>query len=144
MAQVRYEKAPDIERIMLRVMGRFRDRLPHVDTFRVLCVRSRGSTANAYARIWAMPKAWQVALDISAFYVMEVISEKFDALPESEKEKTILHELLHIPRTFSGALLPHVYGKGKLHIDEMVDGYFLRENEEQARNKKIRGGSSPD
>jgi len=126
MPTVRYEKAPDVDQILNHVMERFHDRLEHINQFRVICLRSHGSSANAYARIWAMPKAWQVALDISTFYVLEVISEKFDKLPETEKEKTILHELLHIPKTFSGALLPHVYGKDRKHIEERVEDYYAR------------------
>jgi len=81
--------------------------LAHVDQFRVICMRSKGSTANAYARIWNLPKIWQKALGVKTYYIIEVISEKFDPLEEDEQEKIIIHELLHIPKTFSGALVPH-------------------------------------
>ncbi|MCX8205784.1 MAG: putative metallopeptidase [Candidatus Micrarchaeota archaeon] len=120
MAKVRYEKAPDVDRIVQAVMARFAGKLAHINQFRVLCVRSYGSQARAYARIWSMPQVWKTALEIDAFYVIEVLHEHFDKLPAEQKERTILHELLHIPKTFSGALLPHVYGKDGLHIEEMV------------------------
>ena len=136
MGAVKFEKAPDIELMLYRVMDRFREEFPHINQFRVICLRSSGSTANAYARIWAMPKAWQVALDINTFYVLEVISEKFDRLPESEKEKTLLHEILHIPKTFSGALLPHVYGKDQRHIEERVDDYFSKKGKAPIEEKE--------
>ncbi len=124
MTKIRYEKAPDVERMLFSLAERFREDLPHINQFRVLCVRSYGSSARAYARIWSMPQAWQVALDINAFYVLEVLHEHFDKLPEAKKERTLLHELLHIPKTFSGALLPHVYGKDGRHIEERVDKIY--------------------
>jgi len=86
--------------------------LNHVDKFRVICMRSHGSTANAYARIWSLPRIWQKALNVHAYYIIEVISEHFDALSTEEQDKVLIHELMHIPRTFSGALLPHeCFGK---------------------------------
>ena len=41
------------------------------------------------------------------FYALEFISEKFDKLPEDEKNKVILHELMHIPKTFGGGFKHH-------------------------------------
>ena len=70
-------------------------------------MRSYDSKARAYARIWSFPQMWQKALDVSTFYVIEVLSQHFDDLPIEKKEQTIIHELLHIPKTFSGALLGH-------------------------------------
>jgi len=96
-------KAEDI----VEVLG-----LKHVNQFRIICMRSTGSTANAYARIWNLPKIWQKALDVKTYYIIEVISEKFDPLPEEDQERVLIHELLHIPKTFSGALVPHeCFGK---------------------------------
>lgn len=48
-----------------------------------------------------------MALDISPQYIIEVITQRFDKLPEEEKERTLIHELMHIPKTFSGALVSH-------------------------------------
>jgi len=81
--------------------------LDHVDKFRVICMRSRKSTAKAYARIWSLPRIWQKALNVHAYYIIEVISEHFDGLSTEEQDKVLIHELMHIPRTFSGALIPH-------------------------------------
>ena len=49
----------------------------------------------------------QRAMDTEAFYALEFISEKFDKLPEEEKIKTIIHELMHIPQTFGGGFRHH-------------------------------------
>jgi len=92
---------------MVEVIG-----LGHVDQFRIICMRSTGSTANAYARIWNLPRIWQKALDVKTYYIIEVISEHFDPLSEGEQDRVLIHELMHIPKTFSGALLPHeCFGK---------------------------------
>jgi len=79
----------------------------HINQHRIICMRSFDSKARAYARIWAFPQMWQKALDISTFYVIEVLAQHFDSLPLEKKEQTLMHELLHIPKTFSGALLDH-------------------------------------
>jgi predicted metallopeptidase len=41
------------------------------------------------------------------FYLIEVISEKFDRLPPEEQTKVIIHELMHIPKTFGGGFIHH-------------------------------------
>jgi predicted metallopeptidase len=43
----------------------------------------------------------------TGFYLVEVIAERFDRLPEDEKTKTIIHELMHIPSTFGGGFKHH-------------------------------------
>ena len=56
-------------------------------------------------------------MNIPPAYVIEVISERYDRLSEKDKEKTIIHELLHIPHGFAGGFRPH-----KGYIDhETVD-----------------------
>ena len=112
-----------VERI-IGVLG-----LGHVDQFRIICMRSTGSTANAYARIWNLPKIWQKALGVSTYYIIEVVSEHFDPLPGREQDKVLIHELLHIPKTFSGALLPHkCFGKriDKAAVEKVYRIYLER------------------
>ena len=79
----------------------------HVDPSRIFCVRGYGSTSEAWARIWGLPSLWQQVLEIGPAYVVEIIEPEFGRLPEDEQDRIIIHELLHIPRTFSGAIRPH-------------------------------------
>ncbi|MGB9719392.1 MAG: putative metallopeptidase [Candidatus Anstonellales archaeon] len=107
---VKYEPAKDIQEMLDDVLDVLEWR--HLIGPRIICIRSRGAKSRAYARIWAFPKIWQVALDLSApFYVIEFLSENFDSLSEKNKIKTIIHEILHIPKSFGGGLLSHKQGK---------------------------------
>jgi predicted metallopeptidase len=63
-----------------------------------------------------MGRLWQETLGIPAVYCIEVISEKFDTLPKDRQIEVLFHELAHIPKNFSGALLPHTrHHKGSFH-----------------------------
>ncbi|MFH0927074.1 MAG: putative metallopeptidase [Candidatus Micrarchaeota archaeon] len=119
---MKIEKAPDIQAMIESIVetlnaeiyepqkhGRPEQKIEsaHINQHRIICMRSYDSTARAYARIWAFPQMWQKALEISTFYVIEVLSQHFDDLAPEKKEQTLMHELLHIPKTFSGALLDH-------------------------------------
>lgn len=79
----------------------------YIDPTRIFCYRTEGSTSRSYARIWAFPKIFQTALHIQPAYVVEVLAKYFDPLDDDEKKKVLIHELLHIPKNFSGALVPH-------------------------------------
>ncbi|QQG40596.1 MAG: metallopeptidase [Candidatus Levyibacteriota bacterium] len=79
----------------------------HINPTRIFCYRTNGSKSRSYARIWSFPKIFQHALKIEASYVIEVLSKYYDKLNTDEQKKVLIHELLHIPKNFSGALLPH-------------------------------------
>lgn len=95
------EVKKDIEEI-LKILD-----FSNVDPSRIFCFRTQGSKSRAYARIWAMPKIFQRALNIKPAYIIEVLSHYYDRLNPDEKKKVLIHELLHIPKNFSGSLLPH-------------------------------------
>lgn len=112
-----WELAPDIKERALKLVNAL-----ELDTIlfeRIFFYRSSGSSARAYARTWGLPKLWQHALDVEPAYIIEVISQHFDKKPRQFQDEVILHELSHIPKNFSGALLPHTrHKKGfykKLH-----------------------------
>ena len=116
-------KAPDIQSELSRIIVKL-DFL-HIKARNLVAFRSIGSTSRAIARIWSLPKIWQIALGSEAHYCIEVISERFDKLPQSEKQKVLIHELLHIPKNFSGALLPHRQRTRKIDR-KTVDSWHLK------------------
>jgi len=82
--------------------------LNYVDINRLRCFRSRGSSSRrVVARCYALSKIWQKALKTDAYYIIEILSEKFDKLNEEDKTKVLLHELMHIPRSFGGGFRHH-------------------------------------
>lgn len=104
-ARLEWEHAADVKRGIVNIIEVLE--LDYIKPTRIFCYRTEGSKARAYARTWMMPKIFQDALDIPPAYVIEVISKYYDNLTEDEKTKVLIHELLHIPKNFSGALLSH-------------------------------------
>jgi predicted metallopeptidase len=94
----------------------------HINPERIFCFRTNGSKSRSYARIWAMPKIFQRALNIEPAYIIEVLSKYYDKLDDDSKKKVLIHELLHIPRNFSGALLPH--RSRHRHLQSQVNDFF--------------------
>lgn len=88
--------------------------MAHVDPARIVALRSTGSQARFLARIWPLDRVWQLALGVEPHYVIEVKQESFDRLGRDEQDRVLIHELLHIPRTFSGAVLPHRHAGGRI------------------------------
>ena len=103
---IRYRKAPDLEERVREIVAKAS--LTHIIPERVKCVRSYGSKAEATAaRIHTASRAMFTGLELKPTYVIEFISERFDKLSEEEKDLVIIHELLHIPRSFGGGLIGH-------------------------------------
>jgi len=115
------ELAPDVEVLVKEIVDVLS--YGHINEFRIICMRSKNATARAYARIWNLPDIWQKALNVGTFYIIEVLSQHYDKLDEEEKKKVIIHELLHIPMTFSGALRPH---NGKVKVNAKTVGQLYR------------------
>jgi len=107
-----FKEAPDVKRQVNLIISRLA--LNYLSRSQIFCYRSYGSSSRAIARIWSLPQIWQKALKEKPHYIIEVLSEKFDRLNEKEKIKVLIHEILHIPHTFSGALLPHRTGTFRL------------------------------
>lgn len=122
---VDWQPAPDIDKRIKHLVDSI-DEINWVNIDNVACFRSTNSKARAYARIWGLPKIWQLSLNIEPHYTIEVLAEKFDNLPQHKKDEVLLHELAHIPKNFSGALLPHRRrGKGNFHdkLKGMIGAY---------------------
>ena len=115
-----WQEADDIEKSLKEILSVLD--MPHIKKTRIFCYRSEGSSSRSYARIWSMPKIFQRALGIEPAYVIEVLGKHFDKLDPDSKKKVLIHELLHIPKNFSGTLLPH-RGRGR-HLGKEVDALF--------------------
>jgi predicted metallopeptidase len=103
---IRYSTAPEIKTQVDQITEDLE--LFHVVPQFVFCVRSKGSKAKrTIARIHGLGKLWQGVLNLPPSYTIEVISEIYDRMTNEEKEKTLIHELLHIPGGFSGGFRPH-------------------------------------
>ncbi|KKQ37651.1 MAG: Metallopeptidase-like protein [Candidatus Woesebacteria bacterium GW2011_GWA1_37_7] len=114
-----WHKAPDIKRKVVNLKKNLD--LDWVNTSKIFCFRSTNSQSRAYARIWGLAKIWQLAFDSSPYYIIEVLAEKFDHLSDNEKDKVLLHEIAHIPKNFSGSLLPHIRRRGKRNFHSRVE-----------------------
>jgi len=79
----------------------------HVPLNRVSCIISKGTkTKRVVARIHTLGKAMQLGMNQEPFYVIELM-ELFFKQTEEEQTKTLLHELMHIPKNFGGGFRHH-------------------------------------
>lgn len=125
--KITYFEAPDVKELVDEVIEKLD--FSHILSKFVLCYRSKGSKSKRIiARIHGLGKIWQGALCHPTTYIIEVLSEQFDKLPIREKEKVIIHELLHIPKGFSGGFRPH---KGYIHPKKIEKLYKLLRKKDQ-------------
>jgi len=102
---MKYEFAFDLQRIAEEISQML---FPHIRMSNVKCLRSYGtSSKRTIARCHALGKLMQKAMMTHAFYALEFLSERFDKLDEEEKIKVVIHELMHIPRSFGGGFKHH-------------------------------------
>ncbi len=125
---VGWEEAPDIAKRSLKLITDLS--MDWILFERLFFYRSVNSKARAYARTWGLPALWQRSLGVEPGYIIEVLTEHFDKLDQKNQDKVLLHELTHIPRNFSGALIPHTRRKkGSFHkkLDDLVDQYLINQ-----------------
>jgi predicted metallopeptidase len=102
---MRYDYAPDLKARLSEIVAKLQ--MDHINLDRVECLRSFGSsTKRTIARCHTIGKVMQKGMKVSAFYTIEFL-EKFDKLSLSDQDKVIIHELLHIPKTFGGGFRQH-------------------------------------
>lgn len=102
---IKYELAPDLQEKINEIALLL---FPYVKVDSVVCIRSYGSSSRGtIARCHALGKAMQLALKRKGFYVIEIISRRFDKLSENDKIKTLIHEIMHIPKSFGGGFIHH-------------------------------------
>jgi predicted metallopeptidase len=104
---IKYHQAPDIQKRAEQVIKTMD--WNHVLLEHIAFLRSTGSKARyTIARCHALGKAMQIGMGRKkGFYLIEVISEKFDKLRAEEQTKVIIHELMHIPKSFGGGFIHH-------------------------------------
>lgn len=123
--RINWENAPDVKKRVLHITRELE--IDWLKTSSIYCFRSENANTRAYARIWGLSRIWQQALKTRPAYVLEVISEKYDELNQLEQDKVLLHEITHIPRNFSGSLMPHIrHGKRSFHrkVDLLISQYL--------------------
>ena len=129
---IEYFEAADVKRLADEIADSLD--LFHVVKQFVFCVRSRGSASRrTIARIHGFGRIWQETLNLPPSYVIEVISERYDMLTVEDREKTIIHELLHIPQGFTGGFRPH-----KGYIDhEIVENLHRTFKKQRASREQV-------
>ncbi|MEM4271940.1 MAG: putative metallopeptidase [Candidatus Pacearchaeota archaeon] len=102
---MKYEYADDLKERMKDIINILE--MKHLNVNRIECIRSFGSSSRrAIARCHALGKLMQKAMKAEAFYAIEFL-ERFDKLPKEEQDKVIIHELMHIPKSFGGGFRQH-------------------------------------
>jgi len=105
--KIKFKPAPDVQERLNHIIVKLKDDFMHIKPENIVCMRSSNAKARAYARIWSMPRIWQSALGVEPHYVIEVLSQHFVKQAKEDQDRTLIHELMHIPKTFSGAVKPH-------------------------------------
>ena len=122
---LKYLEAPDVKMLADEIIDRLD--LFHVVPQSVYCYRSKGlKSKQIIARIHGFGKIWQKALELPPTYVIEVLSERYDKLSQEDKEKTVIHELMHIPKSFKGGFRPHKGYVSREQVENMYKEYKKR------------------
>src|SRR3989344_5870191 len=127
---MRYEYASDLKERMadiVRTLG-----MTHVEVDRVECLRGFGSSSRRIiARCHTLGKLMQKAMKTKSFYAIEFL-DRFDKMSRKDQDKVIIHELMHIPKSFGGGFRQHdfVCEKNidlfyKTYISKKISSYKL-------------------
>ena len=132
---IKYYPADDLKGVAKEIV--FKLDWLHIDLNSVGFLRSRGSKSRGtIARCHALGKAMQMGMGREkAFYLIEVISERFDRMSEEDQIKTIIHELMHIPKSFGGGFKHHNIVNEK-NVGKVYEHYCkLKKNELQEKGE---------
>lgn len=107
MKCMKYEYASDLQTRMQEIVALLPNEMSHIDLNRVKCFRSKGSSSRrTIARCHTIGKLMQKTIGVEAHYAIEFL-ERFEKMPRVEQDKVIIHELMHIPKTFGGGFRQH-------------------------------------
>jgi predicted metallopeptidase len=125
---MKYEFADDLQRIAEEISEML---FPHIDLSNVKCFRSSGtSSKRTIARCHALNKIMQKAIGIKAVYVLEFLIERFERLNEEDKIKVVIHELMHIPKSFGGGFKHHDFVTER-NVNKFYKEYKKRKYEKE-------------
>ncbi len=125
---IQYYEAPDIQHRIATIVDILR--FDHVDIKHLHCIRSRGSESKrTIARIHGLGRIWQEALQMEPTYVIEVIHEQFDYYPPAAQDRTLIHELMHIPQAAKGGFRHHKDHVTRENVDTWYKRYVQRRRE---------------
>lgn len=133
---IKYYHSPDIEkraREIVYILG-----WSHIDMDNVGFIRSIGSSSKGtIARCHALGKAMKIAMARKkSFYLIEVISERFDKLSYDYQTEVLIHELMHIPKSFGGGFIHHNKVSDKA-VKEVYNNYCNLQENELRKIKKL-------
>lgn len=129
-----YEFAPDLQAKAEEIS---RIMFPHVKLDKIKCFRSKGSSSRGtIARCHALGKIMQKTIGVEAHYALEFLTERFEKLDEEEKIKVIMHELMHIPKTFGGGFKHHDFVCER-NVNLYYKEYKKRTNTDERKNNLI-------
>ncbi|MFW5846779.1 MAG: putative metallopeptidase [Nanoarchaeota archaeon] len=125
--KIRYEFAPDLQFKAEEISEIL---FPHIRIPNIKCLRSFGSSSRrTIARCHTLGKVMQLTIGTSAWYGIEFISERFDKMTQEDQIKTIIHELMHIPKSFGGGFKHHNYVCEK-NVNKMYSAYLKEKQKE--------------
>ncbi len=129
---MKYESADDLKKRMIDIVNTLN--MSHVDLDRVECLRSFGSSSRrTIARCHALGKLMQRAMKTKAFYAIEFL-EIFDKMSKEDQDKVIIHELMHIPKTFGGGFRQHDYVCER-NIEILYEKFVNAKGEDKMKNE---------
>ncbi|AHC51933.1 hypothetical protein SUSAZ_08275 [Sulfolobus acidocaldarius SUSAZ] len=121
---IKYTRGLEEEKLLreiIQVLG-----LEYINAERVRVVYSVNSRSRAIARIWSVPKVILTSFQLEPLYVIELITERYSRLSEEEKIKVLIHEILHIPKGFSGGLRAHGKHVNKREVEKLYREYYSK------------------
>lgn len=122
---IQYYDAPDIRERIETIVDVLK--FDHLDLENIRFIRSRGSKAKrTIARVHGLGRIWQQSLGMKPTYVIEVIHEIFDYYPPDAQDRTLIHEIMHIPHTAKGGFRHHKNYVTSANVDTWHKRYMQR------------------
>jgi predicted metallopeptidase len=118
MPRINFSRSQDLEVVVRRLIELLG--LDYIDPDRVFVAVSKGSKSRAYARIWGIPSPFARLGICEPAYVIEVVSENARELDCIGLLKILVHELLHIPKSFSGGLRGHGHWNSSKNVRALL------------------------